>query len=232
MTRGNPFHPDQHHRRADATPPAVDAYLDARGARRQARSMLDEVCRDASVLDDLARDREWIDEVRSPAPAPDLTDRILGRLGVDATHFDRRRHRFVLRSRRLSAAAALALAFVVGMWARSSLVPAPATRAVETAHRFERILESLPIQMNPLEPLRVIMLEVGSTLAEPEAQPQPAAPPASAARRTPADLPRHAPVRTTTKDRLRPDADQPGLFLDEEIDVESLKAIYRDLGIV
>ena len=193
--------------------------------------MLDEVCRDAAVLNDLARDREWIDQMRLPAPAPDQTGRILGRLGVDVTHFDRRRHRFVMVSRRLAAAAALALAFVVGMWARSSLLPVPATRTVETAHRFERVIESLPIQMDPFDRVRGIMLEVGATLAEPDPQAETPARRASANRRTPPDSRSHAPARATVTDHARPEVDPSGPF-NEEFDVESLKAIYRDLGIV
>lgn len=210
--------------------PVVDAYFDARGGGRPARSIMDRVLRDASVLDELARDREWIDEVRTSAEAPDQTSQIMGRLGIDLARFDGRRHRFVLLSRRLSTAAVLAFAFVVGMWARSSLVFSPGADPVPTAHQLERVIESLPIQRDPLESVRGMMLQVADSLADPEmrATPvvgdtRPAAPRESAASRHPG---------RATLDAATPPAGDPAEFFDEEIDVESLKTIYKDLGIV
>lgn len=231
MSLPGPSHPDRAHSRADSAPPAVEAYLDARGTGRPAKSMLDQVCRDASVLDDLARDREWIDQVRLPASAPDQTDRILGRLGVERGQFNRRRHRFALLSRRFSAAAVLVLAFVVGMWGRSALMPAPVTPTVETAHRLERVIESLPIQMDPLVRMRGIMLEAGSTLLEPDSPVDPSIHSGPATRRSTLDPRFQAPVRAMINDHHLPELDPSGL-INEDIDVESLNAIYREMGIV
>jgi len=234
MSIPDPFHPDcphERHERTDSVSPAVDPYLDARGAGRPAKSMLDAVCRDSSVLDALARDREWIDEVRSPASVPDQTGLILNRLGVEMRHFDRRRHRFVLLSRRLCMAAVLVLAFVVGMWARSALVPAPATRTFETANRLERVIKSLPTEMDPFDRVRNLILEVGATLAGPDSAVGSPNRPARAARRTAPDAPPNAPVRAGLRNSVRPELAPSGL-INQDIDAESPHAIYRDMGIV
>lgn len=229
MSIPDPSHHDRLSKCVDSASPAVDHYLDARGAGRPAKSMLDAVCRDSSVLDTLARDRKWIDEVRLPASAPDQTGRILDRLGVEMSQFDRRRHRFVLLSRRFSAAAVLVLAFVVGMWARSSLIPAPATQTVETAHRLERVIESLPTEMDPFDRVRGIILEVGATLAEPDSAADAPAQPSRVTRR-PATGPR-PPARAGIKDRIRPELNPSGL-INQNVDTESLIALYRDMGII
>ncbi len=231
MSKSTRRHRDDQPRRDASSPPAVDAYFDARGKGRPAKDMLNEVLRDASVLDELARDQEWIDEVRHSTPTPDQTICILNRLGLDPTRFNRRQHRFTLLTRRLSTAAVLAFAFVVGMWARSSLVGVGGSQPVETAHRFERVIESLPIQMDPFDRMRGLMLEVGTTLADPDSLP-----PSTAPAFVPAPLPAPtttlpAPKRALLKQGNPPAIDLEGVF-DDEIDVESLKAIYKDLGIV
>ncbi len=232
MSADDHLHPRDADRR-DTESQRIDAYFDARGSGKPARSMLDEVLRDASVLDDLARDREWIDEVRAAAPAPDQTMRILDRLGVDPNHFDRRRHRFTIFTRRLASAAVLMFAFVIGMWARSTGFRPAAAERVETARQFERVIESLPIQLDPFDRVRGVMLEVGSTLAESQPAPVQVSQPESARQ--------DAPLRQPPQPR-RPAVRRAGIepspaitddgLIDEEIDIETLKAIYKDLGIV
>ncbi|GEM_PF-5205664 len=231
MSKSARRHPEEQPRRDESSPPAIDAYFDAHGKGRPAKQMLDEVLRDASVLEDLARDREWIDEMRHSSPAPDQTLRILNRLGLDPNQFDRRHHRFALLTRRLSTAAVLAFAFVIGMWARSSLVHSGASQPVETAHRFERVIESLPIQMDPFDSMRGLMLEVGTTLAEPDVSPSPTASSFKAGPPPAAATPLPAPKRALLEPVTPPANDLEDLF-DDQIDVESLKAIYKDLGIV
>ncbi|MCC6906705.1 MAG: hypothetical protein IT430_02075 [Phycisphaerales bacterium] len=232
MSADDHLHPRDSARR-DEESQRIDAYFDARGSGKPARSMLDDVLRDASVLDDLARDREWIDEVRAGAPAPDQTLRILDRLGVDPIRFDRRRHRFTVITRRLATAAVLLFAFVIGMWARSTGFRPAAAERVETARQFERVIESLPMQIDPFDRVRGAMLEFGSTLAETEAPTMPIDQTEIRRQNPPSRVqlrPNRPVLKRATIEPMPPALDD-GL-IDEDIDVETLKAIYKDLGIV
>lgn len=203
---------------------AIEEYLDARGRGRSARRMLDEVAADASMLDDLAADRAWIDLVRTIPPAPDQTDRILDRLGLDAARFNRRGHRFALFTRRLAIAAVLSLAFVLGMWARSSMMlsrPIPST----AARHLQQAIESIPAELDPLGRVRGLVFDVGSTLAPP-----PAADAAAPSLRRDARNHEHERARSR---RGRPDHAAPGPddSFAPEPESESIQVILRSLGI-
>ncbi len=228
MKRPERPHPDPR-RRGDEPQrdPAVEAYLDARGRGRSARRMLDEVARDGSTLDELARDREWIDAVRAAPSAPDQTRRILNRLGVATDDSSRARWRNVLFTRRLTTTAALLLAFVVGMWARSASTPLPSGRTTEAAHRFEEVIESLPIAIDPLERVRGMVSDVGATLAGSEIQQESARSAAPAEAPPPRRSHRRLDRAAGSPASLNPDA----LF---EIDAgqEELHLILRHLGVV
>jgi len=228
MKRKPRRHPDSPSAGEPATrPESIEAYLDARGAGRAARHMLDQIAVDASTLDDLAKDREWIDEVRTAPAAPDQTHRILKRLGLDPAREGRDHLRFAMLSRRLVTAAVLVLAFVVGMWARSSVVSQSPGKTPDTVHRFERIIESLPLEIDPLERVRGMVLDVGSTLSEMDDTGRPAA--ETAPRES--DQPRR-PRRHQRREGIdRPGNEVEGLFT-PEFDIESIQALWRDLGVV
>lgn len=226
MKRRSRSHPDS--RLSGDEPrrdPPIEAYLDARGRGRSARNMLDEVARDCSTLDELARDREWIDAVRAAPAAPDQTRRILDRLGFETDHSSRARWRRVLLTRRLVTAASLSLAFVVGMWARSASTPQPAARTAEAAHRFEQVIESLPMAIDPLERVRGMVSEVGATLTgtNPQNVPPAVAPESSRPHRSHRHFDRGA--------RQAPPFNAESLF-NSDATQDDLLLILRHMGVV
>ncbi len=203
---------------------SIEEYLDARGRGRSARHMLDAVASDVSTLDDLASDRAWIDIVRDAPRAPDQTDRILKRLGLGAGRFDRRGHRFALFTRRLAVAGVLALAFVLGMWMRSSMMLSRQAPATQAAEHLQQVIESIPAEIDPLSRVRGLVFDVGSTLATQQAvgiEPQTS----GEARNDVHERPRPR--------RSGPDRPLPALhdsFLPEP-DAESIHILLQSLGI-
>lgn len=100
----------------------LDAYFDGGLDAMRCRALLDQLSRDPVLFEEMASDRAWMDVLRLPVRAPDLTPAILDRLDLDSASYSFNGHldRWARWSRRLATAAVLAFAFCVGMWVRSS----------------------------------------------------------------------------------------------------------------
>jgi hypothetical protein len=100
----------------------VDGYLDRELGPKHISRLFRDLLRHPEIFGRLARDQAWIDELRrSGIDHPNLTRRVMLRLGFDTQTIERvQRNQLAYRTRRWAAAAVMLLAVTAAMWFEAS----------------------------------------------------------------------------------------------------------------
>lgn len=146
----------------------VNAYLDRRGDERSSDQFLDAMLRDPELLDNLANQRPWLDDVaRRPSRAPDQADAVLRRLGLEARGIRPARRYAHAGSRKPLLCVVCLGAFSFGMWARSQSFM---TMQVHPEGRIDQalsdVVDQVPDDLQPLETVQTALLRLGEDISD------------------------------------------------------------------
>lgn len=108
----------------------IDAYFDRELTPQQCAELFGDLTRHPAALTQVVKDQAILDAIKRPIPTDDLKSSIMERMGVAASDQHAQHVRLAEWSRRMSLAAAAALAICAGLWMQSSAarLPSPAPK--------------------------------------------------------------------------------------------------------